>query len=60
MISQVVASERERAQTGHVAMHVRCCRTTTLHDDRDPMHLESCTGEGDSPVGEAEVGIVVS
>ena len=58
MISQVVASERERAQTAHVATHARCCRTTRLHGDRDRKSLESDIVEGDNPVREAETGIV--
>ena len=60
MISQVVASERERAQTVHVATHERCCRTTTLHVRDDRKSLEKDIGEGENPVREVSSGIVES
>ena len=60
MISLVVASERERAQTTHVAMHVWCCRTTTLYESDDQNILERITVDGESPVGEVIISIVES
>ena len=60
MIPPVVASERGGAQTGHVAMHVRGCRTTPWHAAREQNRLESRTIAGDSPVCEAECSLVVS
>ena len=60
MIPLVVASERGRAQTGTVATQHRGCRTTSWHSDSEQKRLESRTVEGDSPVREAEWGLVVS
>ena len=53
MISLVVASERERAQTLHLAIHVRGCRTALSYDTSEQKSLESLTIAGDSPVSEA-------
>lgn len=60
MISLVVASERETAQTYDVAMRHRGCRTTTLYKSIEKNILERITIEGDSPVLEVRVSIVVS
>ena len=60
MIPPVVASERGRAQTCHVAMHDRGCRTTLWHANVEWKHLESCIIEGDNPVHEHRRGLVVS
>ena len=53
MIPSVVASERGRAQTSHVAMHVGGSRTTLWYTDREKNVLESSIREGDNPVIEA-------
>ena len=60
MIPPVVASERGRAQTVYVAMHKRGSRTTAWYTDSEQNVLESSTVEGESPVCEAECGLVVS
>ena len=60
MIPPVVASERGRAQTRHVATHGGGCRTATLHLRREPDRLESRAIEGESPVGEASGGTAAS
>ena len=60
MIPPVVASERGRAQTEGVAMHLRGCRTTSWYADSEKNVLESSTIAGDSPVIEAECGLVAS
>ena len=60
MIPPVVASDRGRAQTVHVAMHVRGCRTTLRHVYGERNVLESSIGEGDNPVLVAVCGRVVS
>ena len=53
MIPSVVASERGRAQTVCVAMHMRGSRTTLWYVDREKNVLESSIKEGDNPVFEA-------
>ena len=58
MIPPVVASERGRAQTACVAMHIRGCRITMWYADSEWNDLESSTVDGDSPVYEAECGLV--
>ena len=58
MIPPVVASERGRAQTSGVATHQGGCRTTTWYADSEKNDLESSTIDGDSPVIEAECGLV--
>ena len=60
MIPPVVASERGRAQTAYVAMHTRGSRTTSWYTDSEQNVLESSIVEGESPVCEAECGLVVS
>ena len=60
MIPQVVASERGRAQTSHVARHGWGCRTATLHRAGEWKPLEKGPIEGDRPLHEAESGIAVS
>ena len=60
MIPPVVASERGRAQTVHVAMHGRGSRTTPWYLNREENVLESSVIEGDSPVTEARQDLVVS
>ena len=60
MIPLVVASERGRAQTICVAMHVWGCRTTLWYRSREWNVLERTTIGGDSPVHEATTGLVVS
>ena len=60
MIPPVVASDRGRAQTGVVAMRRRGCRTTSWHGRGEWNGLESPTRDGDSPVHEARVSLVVS
>ena len=60
MIPPVVASDRGRAQTVHVAMHARGCRTTLWHVYGERNVLESSITEGDNPVLEAGCGLVVS
>ena len=52
MIPPVVASERGRAQTVCVAMHMRGSRTTLWHADHEKNVLESPIIEGDNPVFE--------
>ena len=53
MIPLVVASERGRAQTVCVAMHVRGSRTTVWYFAREENNLERLSVEGDRPVSEA-------
>ena len=53
MISPVVASEREIAQTCGVAMRRGGCRTTLSYSDCEENILESIIIEGESPVSEA-------
>ena len=53
MIPPVVASDRGRAQTACVAMHMRGCRTAPWHAGCEGNDLESSTVGGDSPVPEA-------
>ena len=60
MIPPVVASERGRAQTACVATHSRGYRTTPWYGRDEWKHLESCITEGDNPVHEVDVGLVVS
>ena len=60
MIPPVVASERGRAQTSHVAMHAGGCRTTLWYAAGEWNVLESPTIDGDSPVYEAGCGLVAS
>ena len=60
MIPPVVASERGRAQTVHVAMHVRGCRTTPWTPDRERNGLERPAIAGESPLREARGILVVS
>ena len=60
MIPPVVASERGRAQTAHMATYVRGSRTTLWYTDRETNVLESPTIDGDSPVIEARGGLVAS
>ena len=60
MIPPVVASDRGRAQTGHVAMHGRGSRTTLWYPECEERDLESSVREGESPVPEARWGLVVS
>ena len=60
MIPPVVASERGRAQTAGVAMHLRGSRTETWHFDRERNDLESSTIEDDSSVIEVRRDLVVS
>ena len=36
MIARVVASESAEAQTVHVAMHIRGCRTATKEETNEP------------------------
>ena len=44
MIPLVVASERGRAQTAYVAMHIRGSRTTSWYPDDEQNGLESPSG----------------
>ena len=60
MIPPVVASERGGAQTAHVAMHVRGCRTTSWYPNHERNGLESPAIVGDSPVREVRRGLVAS
>ena len=60
MIPPVVASDRGRAQTVGVAMHLRGSRSTLWPPDREWNVLESSTVDGDSPVHEARRGLVSS
>ena len=60
MIPPVVASDRGRAQTACVAMHIRGSRTTPWYTDHEKNLLESSTIAGDSPVIEAKQDLVVS
>ena len=60
MIPLVVASDRGRAQTVHVATHVRGCRTTLLYLNCEKNILESLAIAGESPLFEACQDIVVS
>ena len=60
MIPLVVASERGRAQTAYVAMHIRGSRTTSWYPDDEQNGLESPTIVGDSPVREMVRGLVGS
>ena len=60
MIPPVVASDRGRAQTGCVAMHIRGCRTTLWYLNVEWKVLESSIIEGDNPVHEHRRGLVVS
>ena len=60
MIPPVVASDRGRAQTACVAMHIRGSRTTSWYPDDEQNGLESPTIVGDSPVYEVKHGIAVS
>ena len=53
MIPPVVASDRGRAQTVCVAMHMRGCRTTPWHTESEKNVLESSTIAGESPLIEA-------
>ena len=53
MISPVVASEREIAQTCGVAMRRGGCRTTLSYLDCEKNVLERTIIEGDNPVFEA-------
>ena len=53
MISLVVASEQEIAQTCGVAMRRGGCRTTLSYSDCEENILESIIIEGDNPVSEA-------
>ena len=50
MIPPVVASDRGRAQTVCVAMHMRGCRTALWYADHERNVLESPTVAGESPV----------
>ena len=58
MIPPVVASERGRAQTSGVAMHLGGCRTTLWHLGVEWNDLESSTIEDDSSVYESRWGLV--
>ena len=60
MIPPVVASERGRAQTACVAMHMRGSRTTPWYALSEENVLESPDIEGEIPVSEALCGLVVS
>ena len=60
MIPLVVASERGRAQTVYVAMHMRGSRTTAWYSDHEQNVLESSTIEDESSVREVRRGLVVS
>ena len=60
MIPPVVASDRGRAQTVCVAMHMRGCRTTPWYLNVEWKLLESSTIEDDSSVHEHKQGLVVS
>ena len=60
MIPPVVASDRGRAQTVHVATHVRGCRTALSYLNCEEKHLESCSTDGDRPVSEASESVAVS
>ena len=60
MIPPVVASDRGRAQTGVVAMHIWGCRTTLWYLNVEWNVLESSIIEGDNPVHEHKQGLVVS
>ena len=60
MIPPVVASDRGRAQTSCVAMHMRGSRTTLWYSNREENVLESSIREGENPVTEARRGLVVS
>ena len=60
MIPPVVASERGRAQTGHVATHGRGCRTALSYGNCEQNLLERRIIEGDNPVSEASVVVAVS
>ena len=52
MIPSVVASERGRAQTACVVMHMRGSRTTPWYTDHEENVLESSIIEGENPVSE--------
>ena len=54
MIPPVVASDRGRAQTVCVAMHMRGCRTTLWYSDHEQNVLESSTIEDESSVREVK------
>ena len=54
MIPLVVASERGRAQTLYVAMHIGGCRTTAWYSDHEQNVLESSTKEDESSVREVK------
>ena len=56
MIPPVVASDRGRAQTVRVAMHVRGSRTTPWYLTSEEKVLESSVKEGDNPVSERSLG----
>ena len=60
MIPPVVASDRGGAQTLVVATHPRGSRTTPWHADDEEKVLESTVIEGDNPVSEVRVSLVVS
>ena len=60
MIPPVVASDRGRAQTRYVAMHIWGCRTTPWYSNVEWKLLESSTIEDDSSVHEHRRGLVVS
>ena len=60
MIPPVVASDRGIAQTGVVAMHRRGSRTTPWYVIDEENRLESRIREGDNPVPEVSVSLVVS
>ena len=60
VISQVVASERETAQTWLRVIAVGGCRTTLSEPDSSRSCLESSTKGGESPVGVKEGEVVVS
>ena len=60
MIPLVVASDRGRAQTACVAMHIRGSRTTPWYTDHEKNLLESRSTEGDRPVIEVRCDLVVS
>ena len=53
MIPPVVASDRGRAQTACVAMHIRGSRTTLWYSNCEENVLESSIIEGENPVTEA-------
>ena len=60
MIPPVVASERGRAQTCHVATHGRGCRTAMSDSERERKCLERHIREGDNPVCEARTAVADS